>query len=370
MTPKDPPSDLPVKIRDVAARAGVALSSVSRVLSGHPDVSASMRARVEEAALDLGFEPDLLAQSLRSGSTRTVGFVLRDISNPFFANIARRCEQELRRAGYTMILMNSDGDVDAEPTNLTLMRRRRVDGVIVSLVSETAPSTKSALAALRVPVVLLDREVKGLHAAAVLCDHFTGVSRAVDELLMRGHRRIALITGELDVRSSRERLRGYRAAFKAAGVPVDEDLLLTEDFGEDYAKSEVIRLMSRTNEPTALLTGGIGATAGALRGLRQLRLEPGRDVSVVALDELSFFDVFAPQLASVFRDSDEMGTASARLLLDMLDGGEAKTVTIDTTFTPRASITSTQVPATGRSPARPRRRQYKAVQLTGRRGTA
>lgn len=348
MTPKDPPSDLPVTIRDVAARAGVALSSVSRALSGHPDVSASMRMKVEKAALDLGFEPDLLAQSLRSGSTRTVGFVLRDISNPFFANIARRCEQELRRAGYSMILMNSGGDVDAEPTNLALMRRRRVDGVIVSLVSETAPATRSALATLRVPVVLLDREVKGLHAAAVLCDHFTGVSRAVEELLLRGHQRIALITGWLDVRSSRERLRGYRAAFKAAGVPVDEALLLTGGFHEDYAKSEVIRLMSRSAEPTALLTGGIGATAGALRGLRQLRLEPGTDISVVALDEWSFFDVFAPQLASVSRDSDEMGTASARLLLDMLAGGEPRTVMLDTRFTPRSSISLSRLP-----PSRP-----------------
>ncbi|MBO4208427.1 LacI family DNA-binding transcriptional regulator, partial [Micromonospora echinofusca] len=145
--------EIPVTIRDVAARAGVALSSVSRVLSGHPDVSAAMRSRVESAAKDLGYEPDLLAQSLRRGSTRTVGFVLRDISNPLFANIARRCEQELRRAGYSMVLVNSDGLVEAESEHLALLRRRRVDGVIASLVSETSASTRRALVGLRVPVV-------------------------------------------------------------------------------------------------------------------------------------------------------------------------------------------------------------------------
>jgi LacI family transcriptional regulator len=331
-------SDLSVTIRDVAARAGVALSSVSRVLSGHPDVSATMRQRVESAAKALGYEPDLLAQSLRRGSTRTVGFVLRDISNPLFANVARRCEQVLRRAGYSMVLANSDGGVEAESVNLALMRRRRVDGVIVSLVSETSAATREALQSLRVPVVLLDREVAGLSAGAVLCDHYTGVRSATEELLMRGHRRIALIPGGLEVRSSRERVRGYRDAFAAASATVDEDLVVAGGFDMDYAKAEVIRLFSRSPEPTALMTGGVGSTAGALRALRQLRREPGREVAIVALDEWPMFDVFTPNLASVARDSDEMGTASARLLLDMLDGASPRVVTIDTTFTSRDSI--------------------------------
>jgi LacI family transcriptional regulator len=328
----------PVTIKDVAKRAGVALSSVSRVLSGHPDISEAMRLRVEKAALELGYEPDLVAQSLRGGSTRTVGFVLRDISNPLFANIARRCEQELRRAGYSMIVMNSDGAVDAEAVNLTVMRRRRVDGVIASLVSETSPATRQALAALHVPVVLVDREDEGLAAGAVLCDHYHGVRRAVEELLMRGYHRIALITGALDVRSSRERVRGYSDAFAAAGIPVKQNLILTGGFDIDYGKTEVIRLFSRSQETTALVTGGVGITTGALRALRQLRLEVGRDVALVALDEWPMFDVLAPDISSVARDSDEMGTASAWLLLDMIDGGQPRTVMTDTVFTPRASL--------------------------------
>ena len=127
------PSGVPSTIRDVANLAGVALSSVSRVLSDHPDVSPKMRKKVKDAAKQLDYQPDLLAQSLRSGSTRTVGFVLRDISNPLFAVIARRCEQELRSLGYSMILVNSDGDAEIEAENLSLLRRRRVDGIIVSL---------------------------------------------------------------------------------------------------------------------------------------------------------------------------------------------------------------------------------------------
>ena len=188
------PSGVPSTIRDVANLAGVALSSVSRVLSDHPDVSPKMRKKVKDAAKQLDYQPDLLAQSLRSGSTRTVGFVLRDISNPLFAVIARRCEQELRSLGYSMILVNSDGDAEIEAENLSLLRRRRVDGIIVSLESERAATTLEALARFGGSVVLLDREVKGIAVGSVLCDPYSGVYAAVSDLIARGHRKISLIT--------------------------------------------------------------------------------------------------------------------------------------------------------------------------------
>lgn len=329
------PDGAPPTIRDVAARAQVALSSVSRVLSGHPDVSAGMREKVLAAAADLGYEPDYLAQSLRRGSTKTIGFLLRDISNPLFASIARRCEQELRRAGYSMIIASSDGEADTEAANLHLLRRRRVDGLIGGLVSEINPKSLAELRAFRAPVVLIDREVDGIVAGKVLCDHYVGVRAAVEALLSRGHSRISLVTGTLDVRSSRERLRALVDAHAQAGLPWDDSRASLGQWDEDYAKAETIRLLSSAEPPTAILAGGVSATAGVLRGLRQLRRTVGRDVTVVALDEWPYFDVLAPPLPSVLRDADEMGRASAQLLLDMLGGGAPRTETIDTMFVPR-----------------------------------
>lgn len=330
----------PVTIRDVALHADVALSSVSRVLSGHPDVSEKMRIRVEKAAAELGYEPDFLAQSLRSGHTRTVAFVLRDISNPLFANIARRCEQELRRAGYSMIIMSSDGDEAVEAENLRVVRRRRVDAVIVSLVSETAAATVKALKEFDVPVVLLDREVAGLKAGAVLSDHYSGVRTATDALLSSGHRRIALVTGGPDVRSTRERVRAMKDAHASFALDLDDDLLSLGRFDAEYAKPEVTRLLTRPDPPTAILAGGVGPTIGAVRAVRQLRRRLGEDVVVVALDEWPAFDVLAPVMPSVTRDSDELGTASARLLLDMLNGGDARVEMIGTSYIPRMTPTS------------------------------
>lgn len=323
-------------IRDVALKANVALSSVSRVLTGHPDVSAGMRSRVETAAAELGYEPDFLAQSLRSGQSHTIGFVMRDISNPLFANIARRSEQELRRSGYSMIITSSDGDELVEADNLQLLRRRKVDGVIVSLVSETAEGTVAALRDFTVPIVLLDREVEGLVAGSVLSDHYSGVRAAAEAMIDRGYQRIALVTGPLDVRSTRDRVRAVRDAHAAAGLALREDHLVFRTFDPDVAKAEVTRLLSRSPAPQVILAGGIGPTIGAARAVRQLRLRLGEDVIIVALDEWPGFDALVPTMSSVFRDSDELGTASARLMLDMLAGASPRTETIDTVYLPRS----------------------------------
>ena len=142
------------------------------------------------------------------------------------------------------------------------------------------------------------------------------------------------------MRSSRERLRGLRAAFTDAGVEFDERFLSVGNFGDDFSKSEVIRLMSQRAAPTAILTGGVLTTAGAIRALNQLGKQPGIDVSLVALDEWPLFDISTPRLASVARDASEIGTTAARLLLDMLSGSELTSLTVPTTYTPRESLTT------------------------------
>ena len=146
-----------VTMEDVAKKAGVAVSSVSRALSDHPDVSESLKKKVQNASKALGFEPNLLASSLRSGSTRTIGFIVRDISSPLFSLIAKGADDILREHGYLFLLTNSDGDTNVELSHLNILRQRRVDGVIVSLVSETEIETNKVLSQFKGKVVVLDR---------------------------------------------------------------------------------------------------------------------------------------------------------------------------------------------------------------------
>lgn len=331
-------------MHDVAERAGVALSSVSRALSDHPDVSSKMRDRVKSVASELGYEPDLLAQSLRRGSTNTIGFVVRDIANPFFAEIANGSEHVLRRSGHSMLLTNSDGDIELEAEHTKVLRRRRVDGLILSLVSETEGSTIDLLHSTNMSLVLLDREVEGVEAGSVLSDHYTGVRAAVNDLVSMGHRRIALISGSPTIRPTRERIRGLTDAMADHGLAVDPGLILTGSFDADFARRETTGLLDASEPPTAVVTGGVQSTLGALEAMVDRGVIAGEDVAFVACDELRFFDVFRPPLSVVARNPERIGAEAAKLLLGMNGGGRPHVVTVPTEYRRRAS--SSPLPAT------------------------
>ena len=325
----------PANIHDVAARAGVAISSISRVLSGHPDVSDRMRIKVEAAAAELGYEPDFNAQSLRNGATKTIGFIVRDISNPFFGVVAQKIEQELRKAGYSMLVMNSDGDAEIEAANIKLLRRRKVDGLIASLVADDAPKLKAALSELKAPVVLIDREVKGLNASAIIGNHHQGVQDAVAHLLQLGHRRIAFVSGSTRVFITRDRLQGFKDAFNNAGIKIPSDLISLGTFDAEFGETETLRLFNFRNPPTALLAGGIGTTAGVMRAWEKLGIKPGKDIGFVAIDEWPLFDVFGGQFSSVYRDPAEIGRSSAEIILQSLMGKNPQLHFVETTYIPR-----------------------------------
>jgi LacI family transcriptional regulator len=324
-------------MREVADVAGVAMSSVSRVLSGHPDVSEGMRRRVMAAVETLGYTPDMLAQSLRRRATLSIGFVAGDISNPLMASIVKGAERELRRRQYSMLLMNSEGDADRDAEHIRLFEQRRVDGLMLSLAREDHPSTLAALAGTDTPRVLVDRHLPaGANASGVLSDHRSGMRAAVGHLLDLGHRRIGLILGR-PVRPARERLSGLEDAYAERGLPgtftVSEGVLSPEH-GRDATR----RLLEVEEPPTAIITGGNQLLAGTLEELRDRSLLVGADISIVSCDTISTTELHQPPIAVVRRDTVELGRRAAELLLRRLEGAAApETVTLPTEFVARAS---------------------------------
>jgi LacI family transcriptional regulator len=325
------------RMREVAALAGVGVSSVSRVLSDHPDVSPAMRAKVTAAAERLGYQPDLLAQSLRRRVTRTVGFVVGDISNPLLAEIALGAETTLGRSGYSMLLTNSENDPGRDARHTRLLVQRRVDGLLLSLAAEDDPETLGALARIPTPVVAIDRELPpALGASAVLSDHRSGMRAAVEHLVGLGHRDIALIIGQ-PLRFSRERRGGLEDAFAAGGLPptyrVLEGRLVSE-----HGRSATSSLLDDARPPTALVAGGNQILTGMLAELTRRQVRIGGDVSVVSCDAVPLTELFAPPIAVVRRDNRALGERAAQLLLDQLGGAsEPSTVVLPTEFLPRAS---------------------------------
>lgn len=323
-------------MRQVADRAGVAMSSVSRVLSGHPDVSATMRDRVMVAVEELGYEPNMLAQMLRRGATQTVGFVVGDISNPLLAQIALGAEVALRAAGYAMLLTNSVNEAHLDANHIRLLQQRRVDGLLLSVSDETNAETADALARTTTPSVLIDRNLPtDGEASAVLSDHAAGIAAAVERLVQLGHERIALVAGSPHVRPTRERITAMEDAVEAhPGVFAQ---VRSGAFTETHGTAATRELLDGRRPPTAIIAGGNQILVGVLAELAARKLRVPRDISLITCDDVPLAKFFTPSLAMIIRDPYEMGSVAAALLLDRLGGGEPATVTLPTTFVAGAS---------------------------------
>lgn len=326
-------------VRAVAERAGVAISSVSRVLNDHSDVSEALRARVMAAVAELGYQPNLLAQSLRSGSTGTVGFIVRDIANPLFADIVKGAEIRLRESNHSVLVANTGLDPSLGVDHIDLFLRRRVDGLILSLQSETDETTIAALKKAECPLVLLDREVPGVEASSVLCDHSNGILEAVEHLIELGHTRIGLIAGPTDIRGGRERVRAYEHAHERTGSAPSPELVKVGSFEADQGYASMAELLDLQAPPTAILTGGIQLTMGCLRALNEHDIVPGRDISFVSFDDIDWLKLHNPPISVVRRDTFRMGWLAADLLLRNLHGDRTpRFEPIATTYVKRGSV--------------------------------
>jgi len=324
-----------VNIQQVAERAGVAPSSVSRVLTGHVNVSQVMRHRVLDAVAALGYEPNILAQSLRRGTSMTVGFVVGDIANPLFAEIALGAETGLRESGYAMLLANSMDDPALDASHIRLFSQRRVDGLLLSVSDETARPTLEALARTTAPCVLVDREMSGIgDISSVLTDHIAGLSAAIEHLSDLGHRRIALVNGNQQVRPGRERARIARRCARRLGLSCS---VRSGAFAVEHGERAIGELLDSSSPPTAVIAGSNQLLVGVMKGLRLRSYEIPTDISVVACDQIPLSEFVTPPLATIERDAYQMGFLAAKLLLEQMLGRASRQVVIPTTFRPTES---------------------------------
>ena len=258
-------------IREVAVKAGVAPSSVTRVLSGHPNVSVDLRDRVLAAVREVGYKPDLVAAGLRRGYTKTVGFIVNDILNPVIAQMIDVVESELRQAGYAVLLANSHGQSTNDVENVRLLQQRRVDALLASFSDDTNSDLAPALSAVPIPVVLLDREIEPQEFNGVVSDHRMGAALLGEHLLSRGHREIAIISGSLTAYPSRSRVSGLTEVLAKHGVTLRPEFCIAGRGSEEFGTQAVARLLDDPRPPTAIVigNGNTGAIVGVMAGIAQ-----------------------------------------------------------------------------------------------------
>lgn len=308
-----------VTVHDVADRAGVAISTVSRVVNGAPRVTEDVRLRVEAAIAELGWTPSVAAQAMRGASTRMVGFIFSDVRNPMYASAIKGAEEVLSDHGYMLMVASSGGSSQREIALLELFQRRRADGLILGVEEEAHAGVMQQLSGVSFPTVLLEREMT-LPVPAVGADHYTGVRHATQHLIGLGHRRIALISGGQRNRVGRDRLAGLSDAHAAAGIALDPALLRLESFSPDYAFRETQMLLALAEPPTAIISAGMHLLEGVLPAIRSAGLRIPEDLSLVSSNDTPLARLATPAISVIRYDAHALGTEAALLLLKRMQG--------------------------------------------------
>lgn len=293
-----------------------------------------MKERVLSAIQELGYEPNILAQNLRRGSTQTIGLLVPDISNPLFSELVFHVETTLNEAGYALLIANSLGIPDGDRTHLKLLRQR-VDGFLLSLSDETDKGTIAMLKRLDKPFVLLDRDIAHLKNHSVLWDHGAGVKAAATYLADLGHRRIAMIDGSPHIYPTRARSQSLLTAFKDR--PEIHVANYHASFSPEHGERTTDFLLSGEPRPTAIIAGSNQILIGVLRSLRRHKLRIPQDISLVTIDHAPMLEFIDPPLATIDRDCREFGRAAAELLLDRLEGKSPHQDLLPITFDPKSS---------------------------------
>jgi LacI family transcriptional regulator len=315
-----PPSRKRVTIRDVARFARVSHQTVSRFINGVDHIAPLTRRRVEQAVAKLGFHPSHIARSLVSRQTKTVGLVMGDVASPFFPDVARGAEDVLAAAGYCLILSSSRRDPERELRNVRHLLERSTDGLILG--APRCPPDELAAMARRagIPMVFLNREVKGSHVAAVWIGWPAATAEVVAYLGGLGHRRIALVVPSRSDARVGNREDWYRPALAQAGLGPDRALIFRDAMSLEGGYAAGQRLLALDRRPTAAICHNDVMAIGLLQACAERQVRVPHDLSIVGWDDVPYASLVTPPLTTVRVPRYELGQAAARRLLDLMAG--------------------------------------------------
>ena len=320
-------------MREVAEHAGVSVTTVSHVVNNTRAVNPDTRKRVEEAMRILGYQPNVVARSLRRGKTHTIGIILPDSANTYFAEVVRGVEDTSFSHGYSVILCNSDNDLDKERLYTNVLLEKQVDGSIIVAAGLSSENIRNLLAR-EIPLVLVDRRVPEVDADYVLTDNQGGGRLATSHLIDRGHRAIACIAGPEGVKLSSDRIAGYQQALEQAGIAIQPQLILRGDFQYQSGYHAAQRLFGNRSMPTAIFACNDLMAIGAYRFAHEKGLRIPDQLSIVGFDDIRLAAYAYPPLTTIRQSKHTMGASAAKLLLERMTNRE---------LAPRLEILETQL---------------------------
>ncbi len=304
-------------IYDVAKLARVSTYTVSCVVNKSAYVSPELTERVLEAVKQLDYTPNAVARSLQTRTTKTVGMLIPDIANPFYARVVRGVEDRLSKDGYSLLLGNTYNETATQNRYLSLFRGRQVDALLVFMTSGGEDTVERMVSEKRA-VVCVGRVPRTFECDTVSADNITGTRLAIEHLISKGHREIGLVAGELGLSAASDRVEGWRRALKKHKIKVDDDLIEAADWTEPGGCDAAHRLLDRKPIPTAIFAANFLMMTGVLRALKERKIAVPKKVEVASSDDSDWLDVFSPAITTVEQPSYEMGENAADLALKRL----------------------------------------------------
>lgn len=317
-----------ISLKDIASHVGVSIALVSYVLNGREKearVGQEMAERVRKAALELNYQPNFIARSLKSGKTNTIGLIVADISNPFFSNIARIIEDEAKKHGYIVIFGSSDESFEKSADLVDVFLNRQVDAFIIAPAAKTEKQIRR-LKSLKVPFVLIDRYFPEIKADTVMTNNFDAAFQAVEHLAGTGRKRIAMVSYDLELAHLQERENGYAEALKTNKISPKEGWLLQVSFqnmAEEVADG-LHKLLSPAPKVDAIFFATNSLAVAGLKVINNLKITVPDDVAIISFDESDAFDFFYAPVTYVKQSIYEIGREAVDIAIRRIEKGVGK----------------------------------------------
>ncbi len=305
-------------IKDIAQKTGLGLATISSYLNGG-NVRENNRVLIEQAIKELHYEVNETARSMRTNKTRTVGVVIPDLTNAFYAGIVSGIEELLRNRSYATIICDSHNDTDREQKAVDFLSRKHVDAMI-NIPIDSSGAHLSNMKESDIPLLLIDREIEGIYCDCLLVDDAADAKNAIQYLMKMGHTRIGILCGPEDIYTAAQRLKGFRTAYGETTHRLKEDWIAHCGYTIQDAAKAMVQLVRKCPELTAVLVANHELTAGAIIGVNEIGVRIPKQISVIGYDYDSFAKAVTPQLSIVKRPVQQIAEKAAEIILLRLSG--------------------------------------------------
>lgn len=307
-------------IHDLAKKLNISASTVSRALNDNPRISEKTREKIKAAALELGYQPNILASNLRTRKSNTIGIVVPLINRHFFSSVISGVEDVAFAAGYNVVISQSNDEFLKEQRIVQSMFSNRVDGLIISIAMKTLKFDHFQLfSKKKIPLVFFDRVVNEIESDKVVVDDFDGGYRVTSHLIEQGCRRIAHLTGPLNLLTYNDRKRGYTEALKVNELPVDEALIIENNLTQADGTNAIKQLLSLKDRPDAIFCGNDTTALSAILYLKEQGISVPNDIAIVGFSNEPFSEVVTPSISTIRQPGFEMGQKAAQMIIQHIE---------------------------------------------------